>query len=247
MLMDNQFSLDGKKVLISGAAGAIGRSAARACAKMGAELVLLDINAVDDVRDELRKDGTTVSSQVVDLTNRKQVEGCIDANWPIDAVIDCAGYYPTGDWIDDPEWDVAFRKVIDINLYGPLNLARAVLPRMIERRGGRIVLIGSLAGRTGGAGPSTQAHYVAAKGGVHALVRWLSRRGIRSNVLVNGIAPGPIDTPMNSGVVLNPDAHPSGRMGTPDEIGWPAAFLCGAASGFMSGVVLDINGGHHFS
>src|SRR5690606_7995894 len=136
-----------------------------------------------------------------------------------------------------------FRKVLEVNLIGPLNLARAVMTGMMERRKGRIVLVGSVAARSGGAAAGTQAHYVAAKGGVHSLVRWLSRRAIGHNVLVNGIAPGPVDTRMNEGAGHDVRALPMGRMGHPDEIGWPIAFLCAPASSYISGAVLDVNGG----
>lgn len=239
----NLFDLAGQRILITGAAGGIGDAAARACAQMGADLVLADIRSTEPLRDELRETGVAVESYVASTAARDEIEAVVARCRPLTAAVDCAGFYPTGDWLTDPEWDVALQRVMEVNLFGPLHLARAVMPGMIERGGGRIVLIGSVAGRSGGASASTQPHYVSAKGGVHSLIRWLARRGVRHNVLVNGIAPGPVDTAINAGATHNLDDFPMRRMGKPEEIAWPIAFLCSPASAYMSGAVMDINGG----
>lgn len=244
MLSQNLYRLDGQRILITGAAGGIGSAAARACGALGAELVLVDVTAADRLGAELSGTGCTVQAHRADTSKRAEIEAVVAAAGRVDAAVDCAGYFPTTDWLADPDWDAAMQRVMEVNLYGPLHLARAVMPKMMERGSGRIVLIGSLAGRNGGAAAATQAHYVAAKGGVHSLVRWLSRRAISGGVMVNGIAPGPIDTSMNAGKGHNLDALPMRRMGRPEEIGWPIAFLCSPASGYMSGAVLDINGGN---
>ncbi|HEX2282637.1 MAG TPA: SDR family oxidoreductase [Thermomicrobiales bacterium] len=237
------FSLSGERILVTGAAGGIGSAAAKACATLGAELVLADVAPAEQLRAELEAMGATASCYVANTADRAEIEELVAKSQPLDAAVDCAGLYPLGDWLTDPDWDAAFRKVLEVNLMGPVNLARAVMPAMMERRKGRIVLVGSVAGRSGGAAAGTQAHYVAAKGGVHSLVRWLSRRAIGHNVLVNGIAPGPVDTRMNAGAGHNLEALPMRRMGHPDEIGWPIAFLCTPASSYMSGAILDVNGG----
>jgi NAD(P)-dependent dehydrogenase (short-subunit alcohol dehydrogenase family) len=87
------------------------------------------------------------------------------------------------------------------------------------------------------------AHYVASKGGLHALVKWLARRGAPYGVLVNGIAPGAIDTAMTRGQPIDPAHIPLGRKGNAEEVAWPIAFLCSAAAGYITGSVLDVNGG----
>jgi NAD(P)-dependent dehydrogenase (short-subunit alcohol dehydrogenase family) len=111
----------------------------------------------------------------------------------------------------------------------------------MERRRGRIVLVGSLAGRMGGliAGP----HYVASKGAVHALVKWLARQAAPHNVLVNGVAPASVETPLMQGQPVDLARIPLGRMGQPEEVAGPIAFLCSAAASYVCGVVLDVNGG----
>lgn len=244
MQTTNLFGLSGERILITGAAGGIGSAAARACASLGAELILVDVAAADALCEELRAAGVVAQSHRADTSKRAEIEAVVSKAGPIDAAVDCAGYFPTTDWLADPDWDTALQRVMEVNLYGPLYLSRAVMPGMIGRGKGRIVLIGSLAGRNGGAAAATQAHYAAAKGGVHSLVRWLSRRGIRHGIMVNGIAPGPVDTSMNAGKGHNLEALPMRRMGRPEEIGWPIAFLCSPASGYMSGAILDINGGN---
>jgi 3-oxoacyl-[acyl-carrier protein] reductase len=105
-----------------------------------------------------------------------------------------------------------------------------------------LVLVGSVAGRTGGTSVNTPPDYAASKGAVHALVKWLSRQGIRRGVLVNAVAPGPVETPMTRGF----DAAgglPLGRLGKPEELAWPIAFLCTPAASYLSGAILDVNGG----
>ena len=108
-----------------------------------------------------------------------------------------------------------------------------------------MVLVGSVAGRIGGLVAS--AHYVASKAGVHALVKWLAKRGAPHGVLVNGIAPGPIDTAMTHGQEFELSRIPLGRLGVADEVAWPIAFLCSPAAAYITGTVLDVNGGMYMN
>jgi 3-oxoacyl-[acyl-carrier protein] reductase len=98
-----------------------------------------------------------------------------------------------------------------------------------------------LAGRTGGliAGP----HYVASKGAVHALVKWFARQTGPKNVLVNGVAPASIETPMMRERPVDLERIPLGRMGRAEEIAWPIAFLCSDAASYICGAMIDVNGG----
>jgi 3-oxoacyl-[acyl-carrier protein] reductase len=144
------------------------------------------------------------------------------------------------DWLA-ADWDASFNRVMSVNVLGPIHALRAFLPAMLARRRGHVVFVGSLAGRSGGliAGP----HYVASKGAVHALVKWLARQVAPQNVIVNGVAPASIETPMMRDRPVDLDRIPLGRMGKPEEIGWPIAFLCSEAAAYICGAVIDVNGG----
>lgn len=243
MTLRNAIDLTGRRVLISGAAGGIGRATARACAALGAELLLTDIAPLDEAAAELRAEGASVAVWTADVAVRAEVEAMAEACGPVDAVVAGAGICPFNDWIDDPDWDAVFHKVMDVNVLGPLNLARAFISRMAARGGGHIVFIGSIGGRMGGTSPIVQPSYIASKGGVHALVWWLAQRAAPQGVLVNGVAPGPVATAMTATTPYPKEKYPLGRIGRPEEIAWPVAFLCSPAASYFSGAILDVNGG----
>jgi acetoacetyl-CoA reductase len=141
----------------------------------------------------------------------------------------------------------AWREVIDTNLGGCFNMAKAVFPGMRERRWGRIVNIGSINGQAGQYG---QVNYAAAKSGIHGFTKALAQEGAKFGVTVNAIAPGYIDTDMVAAVpedVLDKIVAriPVGRLGQADEIARGVAFLCGEGGGFVTGSTLSINGGQH--
>lgn len=236
----NPFLLEGKSILITGGASGIGASTAATCAGLGAKLILADIADANPVVEALRKDGRDAFAARCDVTDRAAVESCIADCGAIDAMIVCAGICPFDDWMAD-DWDEVFERTNAINVKGTVNCVRAALPGMMERGGGRIVLVGSIAGRSGGllSGP----HYVASKGAVGALVRWFARLGAPRNVLVNGVAPGPVDTAMIAGRSVNLSSIPLGRIAQPRELAGPIAFLCTPAASYICGAMLDVNGG----
>jgi NAD(P)-dependent dehydrogenase (short-subunit alcohol dehydrogenase family) len=88
-----------------------------------------------------------------------------------------------------------------------------------------------------------RAAYAASKGGVHTLVRWLSRRAVGHGVLVNGVAPGIVATPLSATLKVDTSILPMKRVARPEELGWPIALLCTPAASFTSGAILDVNGG----
>jgi 3-oxoacyl-[acyl-carrier protein] reductase len=131
---------------------------------------------------------------------------------------------------------------MDINVRVPLQLSAAAIDHMALHGGGQIALVGSVAGKTGGTSLTTPPDYSASKGAVHALVKWLSRNAVGRGVLVNAVAPGPVETPMTRGFNLGPTL-PMGRIGRAEELAWPIAFLCTPAASYLSGAILDVNGG----
>ena len=245
MIHKSQLDLSNQRILITGAAGGIGAATARACIAMGAsELVLADTDSLEEICDELNDAQASIKVVQCDVSKRQDNATLVATAGRIDAAIACAGICPLEeDWLDDPEWDQVFHRVIDVNLLGPIHLCRELLPVMEVNGGGRIILIGSIGGRMGGTSPVVQPHYIASKGGVHAFVWWLAQRAAPRGVLVNGIAPGPISTSMTATTNYPKDRYPLGRIGTPEEIAWPAAFLCSPAASYFSGSILDINGG----
>lgn len=241
------FDLTGKRVLITGAAGGIGSATARACARLGAELVLTDIRDCSALAAELAPAGAgatapRVTAHVCDVRDRGAIDALAETVGGVDGLVLNAGAIAFDDW-DALEWEESFHEIIHVNLLAPMQFARAFLPGMRTRGGARIVLVGSVAGWTGGTMSTTGAHYVVSKGGVHAFTRWLARRAA-PDVGVNAVAPSATATAMIAG---QPSpavaAQLVPRVAAPDEIAWPIAFLCSPAASFLSGVVLDINGG----
>ncbi|MFO0987931.1 MAG: SDR family oxidoreductase [Alphaproteobacteria bacterium] len=236
------FSLRGMRILITGAAGGIGSAAARICADGEASLVLTDIADEARIRAAVGPSRADADVRRLDVADRAAVDAAARDIGPIDALIDASGVYPHADWLD-PDFDAALDLVLRVNVGGPINLARAFFPGMAERGAGRIVLCGSIAGWMGGvkSGP----HYAFSKGGLHAFVRWLSRRGAPHNVLVNAVAPSTTNTQMMQGIGYDPSTYPLRRVAEPAEIAAAMAFLCSPGASYISGAIIDVNGGLH--
>ncbi len=239
---ERTFDLTGTTMLITGAAGGIGTATARLCKHLGASLVLSDCVDTQQLETLAQEIGSVTAVHRCDVTSRDEVESMVKQHGPFSALADTAGICPYDeDWMAQDWNEVAFMRVMRVNVLGPINLVRAVLPGMIERKHGRIALCGSIAGWTGGlrAGP----HYAASKGGVHALVRWFAQRATPHHVTINGVAPGPIATGMTAGHGYQAEGYPMKRMGEPEEIAGMLAFLCSPAAAFIAGTVMDVNGG----
>ncbi|HEX3422280.1 MAG TPA: acetoacetyl-CoA reductase [Sphingomicrobium sp.] len=172
----------------------------------------------------------------------RQVEGDLG---PVDVLVNNAGITRDGTMrkMDHSKW----QEVIDVNLGGCFNMAKAVFDGMTGRKYGRIVNIGSINGQAGQYG---QVNYAAAKSGIHGFTKALAQEGARFGVTVNAIAPGYIDTDMVAAVPEDVLAKivskiPVGRLGRAEEIARGVAFLCDENGGFVTGSTLSINGGQH--
>jgi len=164
---------------------------------------------------------------------------------PVDVLVNNAGI--TRDGILAKMSPQSWKEVIDTNLGGCFNMAKAVFGGMRDRGWGRIVNIGSINGQAGQYG---QVNYAAAKSGIHGFTKALAQEGAKAGVTVNAIAPGYIDTDMVAAVpadVLGKIVAkvPVGRLGHANEIARGVAFLCGEDAGFVTGSTLSINGGQH--
>ncbi|HEY0625712.1 MAG TPA: acetoacetyl-CoA reductase [Allosphingosinicella sp.] len=164
---------------------------------------------------------------------------------PVDILVNNAGITRDGTMkrMTREMWD----EVMDVNLGGCFNMAKAVFEGMTGRKFGRIVNIGSINGQAGQYG---QVNYAAAKSGIHGFTKALAQEGARGGVTVNAIAPGYIDTEMVAAVpedVLQKIVAriPVGRLGQASEIARGVAFLCSDDAGFITGSTLSINGGQH--
>ena len=234
-------SMQGKRALVTGAASGIGRATAAVLAQLGADLVLADRDPMERTRDEVEAAGGTCQALRGDLTEDAFVALLFAAD-RVDAVAHCAAILDARPWTEDPDWQDRFHRVMDINVRVPLQLATAAVDHMAAHGGGHIALVGSVAGKTGGTSQTTPPDYAASKGALHTLVKWLSRNAVGRGVLVNAVAPGPVETPMTRGFNLGPTL-PMGRIGRPEELAWPIAFLCTSAASYLSGAILDVNGG----
>jgi 3-oxoacyl-[acyl-carrier protein] reductase len=233
--------LRGKRVLVTGAASGIGRATATALAQLGGELLLTDRAPLADTRSDIERIGAPCTIADGDLTSDAFIAALFTGR-RVHAVAHCAAILESRNWREDRNWHERFHRVMDVNVRVPLTLTAAAIDHMAEHGGGSIVLVGSVAGRTGGTSNFTPPDYAASKGAVHALVQWLSRQAIGRGVLVNGVAPGPVQTPMTTGFTAGSQL-PLGRMGRPEELAWPIAFLCTPAASYFSGAILDVNGG----
>jgi 3-oxoacyl-[acyl-carrier protein] reductase len=141
----------------------------------------------------------------------------------------------------DDQWN----SVLQTNLTGAFHTIRRATPGMMKARYGRIVNISSVGGHIGAPG---QANYAAAKAGLLGLTRSVARELARRNITCNVVAPGPIDTAMTEGMPEEwrktaQDTVPLGRFGTPEECGATVAFLCSESAGYITGILLPIDGG----
>ncbi|TFU03587.1 acetoacetyl-CoA reductase [Polymorphobacter arshaanensis] len=164
---------------------------------------------------------------------------------PVDVLVNNAGI--TRDGVLMKMTYEQWKEVIDVNLGGCFNMAKAVFPGMRDRKFGRIVSIGSINGQGGQYG---QVNYAAAKSGIHGFTKALAQEGARAGITVNAIAPGYIDTDMVAAVpadVLEKIVAkiPVGRLGKASEIARGVMFLVGDDAGFVTGSTMSINGGQH--
>jgi 2-hydroxycyclohexanecarboxyl-CoA dehydrogenase len=239
--------LEGRKALVTGGAGGIGAATARRLAAEGAEVTVADLNleGAKEVAGEISADA--VELDVTDLDSAKAaVES---AGGTIDILVNNAGTDEFGFFhqTTPEQWE----KVISVNLNGVLNCTFAALPGMQEAGYGRIVNIASEAGRIGSKGSAV---YSAAKGGVIAFTKVMAREGARFKINVNGIAPGPIETPLlmqalefgeiGQKVIDNMKAGTQlRRMGSPDEVAAAIAFLASDDASYVTGEILGVSGG----
>jgi 3-oxoacyl-[acyl-carrier protein] reductase len=249
--MKKDLPFHGMNVLVTGASSGIGAATAIAFARCGSNL-LIHYNAKDSkaraVLEEAQRYGVEAQLVKTDLTTREGSHELAEfaSRQPIDILVNNAGSLLARTRVLDftPElWD----RVMMLNLTSAFFLAQAVLKGMVDRNGGFIVNVSSVAGRSGG-GPGAIA-YATAKGAISTMTKGLSREFAPLNIRVNAVSPGTIDTdyhrifstPEGLGGVRS--ATPAGRLGTPEEIADTVLFLCSNQASFIHGQVIEVNGG----
>lgn len=244
--ISGKIDLRGQTAIVTGAARGIGRSVALTLAREGADIIAVDLADTQDTQKAVRDLNRNVLGVTCDVSSKKQVTDMVEQGIKqfdkADILVHSAaitgrqGIMPIEEY-DEDEWD----RVLDINLKGTFLIVQAVMPHMIAKNYGKIVCVSSLAGKIGGShsGPP----YVASKGGINAFIKWASKAGSASSVYVNGIAPGPVKTAMTEQLNYPDGSMPLQRLGEPEDIAEAALFLASQASNWITGIVLDVNGG----
>ena len=251
MSVRDLFELTGKKAIVTGAAGGIGRELSLALAEMGAEMVLVDINRenLQKVAEEVRRFGRKVMICETDVAKAKDVEDMVDrvlSEWGrIDILVNCAGiaHWAPAEKMKEEDWD----RVIDVNLKGIFLCCKAVARNMIANRRGKIINIASMSARIVNR-PQLQLAYNTSKAGVVMLTKSLAAEWAKYNINVNSISPGYIATEMTKKVSQYHDQWreltPAERLGEPSELKGTVVYLASEASKFMTGHDLVIDGGY---
>jgi 3-oxoacyl-[acyl-carrier protein] reductase len=239
----------GRIALVTGAAQGIGRAIALELTKAGATLALADINEAKlaNVVAEVEALGGKAATFKLDVSNQESIEAgakaVLDRFGKVEILVNNAGI--TRDALmmsmKRSDWDL----VIAINLTGPFLLTQALIRQMIKNRWGRIVNMASVVGRAGQAG---QVNYAASKAGLIGLTKSLAREVASRGITVNAVAPGYIETPMTAVLDEKVSAAmlaniPLARRGTDLDVAQAVAFLASDAASYITGHVMDVNGG----
>jgi 3-oxoacyl-[acyl-carrier protein] reductase len=235
--------LDGEVAWITGAARGIGAATARRLARLGAHVVLSDLDDPGPVAQTIRQGGGSAEAVTADVTDPASCAGLVadllERRGRLDMVVCNAGVCPRGSVTgDDDQW----RQVMAVNLDGARNCIDAAWASLAQRGDGRLVLVSSMAYYQGGLIVGTE--YSASKAALIGMTRHLARNGGPQGIRVNAVAPGIIETDMTAGFDP-PDLNriPLRRLGSADDVAGPIAFLCGRESAYMTGTVLNITGG----
>lgn len=226
--------ITGRCALVTGGARGIGRRVAEYLRDLGARVATGDVESP-----EIRG----VLGLPLDVTSEESVDGAfgrVEAEiGPVELLVLNAGVFDIRPFEETSFAD--WRRVLSVNLDGAFICARRALPAMRAAGFGRLVAMGSSAGKTGGA--RSVAAYAASKGGLMALTKSIASEYARDGVTANALAPALIDTDMITTMGDMRDRIPVGRLGTPDDIAGLVAFLLSTHAGYITGEVVDINGG----
>jgi len=246
--------LKDRTVLVTGGANGIGAAIARRLAQEGCAVGILDLDAAtgEMLVSEIKAVGGRASLHAVDITDydavARAVESLEAAFGPLAFLVNNAGWDRAQSFLETtPEF---WRKIVAINLFGPLNVNHVVLRGMAARGFGRVVNIASDAGRVGSSG---EAVYSACKGGIIAFTKTVARELVGNGVILNTLCPGPTDTAILRSFLEGPDgariaeglkrAIPMRRLGVPEDYPGLVAFLLSDDAAYITGQTISVSGG----
>ncbi|MCJ8518687.1 gluconate 5-dehydrogenase [Pseudorhizobium tarimense] len=245
------FSLEGRTALVTGSSRGLGLAIARGLAEAGASVVLNGVNEarLEETAAALRGQGVDVGTAAFDVTDEAAVVSAFErldaAGKEIGILVNNAGiqYRKPIVELDSANW----QRVIDTNLTSAFLVSREAAKRMLPRKRGKVINIGSL---MSGLGRATVAPYTAAKGGIKTLTQAMAAEWAEHGVQANAIGPGYMLTDMNQALIDNPEFDswvkgrtPSRRWGKPEELIGAAVFLAADASNYVNGQIIYVDGG----
>lgn len=241
--------IENKLAVVTGSASGIGKAIAEAMAAAGAKVIVADVarEGGEAVAAAIRGAGGKAEYRHLDLTDPPSIEAFASAlqndAGAVDIIVNNAGWGRAAPFVEGTLdfWN----KMVALNFVGPMALVKALLPGMIQRKGGRIVNIASDAGRVGSMGETV---YSGTKGALIAFTKSLAREVARYQISVNCVCPGPTDTPLMNAV---PDklkealvkAIPFRRLGKPEEVASAVVFFAGDGASYITGQVVSVSGG----
>lgn len=237
--------LKGKISVITGAASGIGKAIANVLSKEGSTVVALDIN-IEECRkttDAIRSKGFNAIPIRFDLSNLSSIEKIVKeivVNFKkVDILVNNAGIFSSTPIMEmtDSEWDL----VMNINLKGPFFLSKEILKSMVGNKSGKIVNIASLAAKRGGS--TSGVNYGASKAGLISVTKYLARFGAQYGINVNAVVPGYVNTSMNPRLKEMIKFIPIGRVAEPEEIAKVVLFLVSDDSSYITGEMVNVDGG----
>jgi 2-hydroxycyclohexanecarboxyl-CoA dehydrogenase len=245
----------GRTALVTGGGRGIGREICYGLSQNNRRVAVADLRSVEaeETASTIRANGGEAIAVTMDVADSDSVvtgiHRVVDELGPVEILVNCAGWDELKPFLDTDEefWD----RIIEINYKGTLRTVHHCLPAMIHAGWGRIVNIGSDAGRVGS---SLEAVYSGAKGGIIAFTKTIAREVARSGITANTVCPGPTATPMLDEITSASSdgekiigamarAVPMKRLGQPDEVASAVVYFCSEEAGFVSGQTLSVSGG----
>ncbi|MGC4375699.1 SDR family NAD(P)-dependent oxidoreductase [Fictibacillus sp. Mic-4] len=239
-----------KWALITGASGGIGSKISERLANLGYHLIMHYHSADERIFNLQKKLMDTYNNEIIclkaDLSTKEGASSLLSGIYnPIDCIVHNSGLSYYGLFTEMLDEDI--QKMIQVNFTSPITITKHLLPGMIARKSGRIIIISSIWGHSGA---SCEVVYSAVKGGLNTFVKALAKEVAPSGIYVNGIAPGAVDTNMLSLFTeeeksLIKEEIPMNRLGRPEEIADIVSFLCTKQSSYVNGHIITASGGWH--